>query len=246
MRPVPLYALVKFIRSTRRLIDLPRPGTTAGRQPAPHPYWEQNAACRGTDPELFYPEGPLSNALIEQAERARSVCSPCPVRKQCLDAALLAERRLAASERSGIRGGLDGRERYALARGRRLPKRPQPIPDDGQEHGVRRTYRKGCRCFACTAAETGKRPDPRPTAPCATPVSARGRSPRRGELVMGPTVGRAGQSSFTEERPECGTRSGYRWHVSSGQVACEACTAAELAVAWLLREGGCAASLASS
>ncbi|MEW1762397.1 WhiB family transcriptional regulator, partial [Streptomyces cyaneofuscatus] len=112
----------------------------------------QSAACRGTDPELFFPEGPLSNALIEQAERARSVCAPCPVRKPCLDAAQLAERAEGASSRSGIRGGLDGRERHALARGRRLPKRPRPIPDDGQEHGIRRTYKKGCRCFACTAA----------------------------------------------------------------------------------------------
>lgn len=63
---------------------------------------------------------------------------------------------------------------------------------------------------------------------------------------MGAPIGRTGQSSLTEERPECGTRSGYQWHVSSGHVACEACTAADLAVAWLLREGGCAASLASS
>ncbi|WP_189969572.1 WhiB family transcriptional regulator [Streptomyces violascens] len=222
---------------------MPHPGSTAEGRCRPLPYWEQKASCRGTDPELFYPEGPLSNALIQQADEARSVCAPCPVRGQCLDAAQVAERGLAASERSGIRGGLDGHERYALARGRRLPKRPQPIPDDGQEHGVRRTYRKGCRCFACTAAETGKRPNPRPTAMCATASTGRGRSAQCRKPAS--TVGPNALGSPAGDPPECGTRSGFQWHVSKGQVPCEACTAADLAVTWLLRPGGSTASPAT-
>jgi len=200
--------------------------------------WPRRAACRYTDPDLFFPEGPLSNALIEQMDRARAVCASCPVRLHCLDAELTAERGLSASERSGIRGGLDGPERYALSRGRRLPKRPRPIPDDGQEHGVRRTYRKGCRCFACTAAETEKKPNPRPVTPCRTkPVRAR---PARRSEPAG-TEGLAAQSTsrararHADEWAECGTRSGYQRHLNDGEIPCAACTAADLAVAWFVR-----------
>lgn len=144
--------------------------------------WDAQAACRGLNPRLFFP-GPVSNASIAQAERARAVCDRCPVRALCLDDALAMEEGDKAADRIGIRGGLDGRERYALQVGHRPPRRPLPIPDDGREHGERRTYRKGCKCYACCAADTSKEPRQRPElAPCGTHAAYR-RHLRHGQEI---------------------------------------------------------------
>ncbi len=64
--------------------------------------WRQQAACRGTDLDLFFPE------RGESADPARQVCARCPVRQLCLDYAL--------SNRimHGIWGGLTERERRTL------------------------------------------------------------------------------------------------------------------------------------
>ncbi|HEX6519915.1 MAG TPA: WhiB family transcriptional regulator [Streptosporangiaceae bacterium] len=45
------------------------------------------AACRGVDPELFFPESSRGPPL-EATARARQVCAACPVRACCLDWAL--------------------------------------------------------------------------------------------------------------------------------------------------------------
>ena len=60
------------------------------------------AACRGADPDLFFPE------RGESAEPARQVCAQCPVREPCLDYAI------ANTIVHGIWGGLSERERRAL------------------------------------------------------------------------------------------------------------------------------------
>jgi len=44
--------------------------------------WREQAICRGTDLNLFYPE------RGESAGPARQVCAACPVRQQCLEYAL--------------------------------------------------------------------------------------------------------------------------------------------------------------
>lgn len=49
--------------------------------------WQQQAACRSKDPELFFPIGDSGPALIH-AEEAKQVCRTCPVRADCLDYAL--------------------------------------------------------------------------------------------------------------------------------------------------------------
>lgn len=69
--------------------------------------WRQRAACRGLDPEIFYP------ATDEDAEPAKAVCALCPVREACLEHAL------ARRERDGIWGGLTERERRRILRQRR-------------------------------------------------------------------------------------------------------------------------------
>lgn len=69
--------------------------------------WRQRAACRGVDPEAFYP------ASDEEAEEAKSVCRVCPVREACLEYAL------ANRERDGVWGGATERERRRIIRQRR-------------------------------------------------------------------------------------------------------------------------------
>jgi hypothetical protein len=207
--------------------------------------WETQAACRGLNPRLFEP-GPVSNASIAQAERARAVCARCPVQRLCLDDALTAEKGQSAADRDeSIRAGFTGRERYALQVGHRLPRRPQPIPDDGRDHGERRTYRRGCKCYACCAAEASKEPRSRPElAPCGTKAAYR-RHVRNGHEID-PVCAEAKERKFRtpqpalvlvpEVQPDCGTRSGYAWHIRRHEHPCPACTAAAQAVGWYVRE----------
>lgn len=69
--------------------------------------WRQRAACRGVDPDIFYP------ASDEEAEAAKAICAQCPVREACLEYAL------ANRERDGVWGGATERERRRLIRQRR-------------------------------------------------------------------------------------------------------------------------------
>ncbi|MDA8291856.1 MAG: WhiB family transcriptional regulator [Actinomycetota bacterium] len=69
--------------------------------------WRQRAACRGLDPEIFYP------ASDEEAEEAKAVCASCPVHQLCLEHAL------SHRERDGVWGGLTERERRRALRQRR-------------------------------------------------------------------------------------------------------------------------------
>lgn len=70
--------------------------------------WQDEAACRGMDPELFFPDRGTTKA--EMAE-ALAACFSCPVRWECAA--------YGASERYGIWGGMTGRERRKWARERR-------------------------------------------------------------------------------------------------------------------------------
>lgn len=69
--------------------------------------WRQRAACRGVDPDIFYP------VSDEDAEDAKAVCSQCPVKEACLDWALTTR------EREGVWGGATERERRRIIRRRR-------------------------------------------------------------------------------------------------------------------------------
>lgn len=70
--------------------------------------WRDMAACLGMDTEIFFPRKGGT------AEKAKEVCSGCPVRAECLDDAL----RL--GDETGVRGGLTASDR------RRLPRRSAP------------------------------------------------------------------------------------------------------------------------
>lgn len=79
------------------------PSETAGDRPLAEDYsWQANGACRGADPELFFPP------TEEEAAVAKSYCATCPVRVTCL--AFSIER----NERFGVWGGLTEKERARL------------------------------------------------------------------------------------------------------------------------------------
>ena len=76
--------------------------------------WQQHAACKGKDPELFFPGKGGSPIHPGRKEReAKAICKGCPVDRECLTFALANE----ADEpgyRFGIYGGLTQGERNSL------------------------------------------------------------------------------------------------------------------------------------
>jgi WhiB family redox-sensing transcriptional regulator len=69
--------------------------------------WRRTAACRDTDPDLFFPVGTTGPA-IEQIENAKAVCQACDAQGLCLEYAL------ATNQDSGIWGGTSEDERRQL------------------------------------------------------------------------------------------------------------------------------------
>lgn len=70
-------------------------------------HWTDHAACRGVDPELFFPVSTRGPAQEDVAE-AKRVCARCPVAAECLAWALR------AGESAGIWGGTTPEERRYL------------------------------------------------------------------------------------------------------------------------------------
>lgn len=73
--------------------------------------WREQAACRGMDPDVFFP------ARGKPRGEAMRVCAGCKVQKECLEYALDNGMTL------GIWGGVSERARRQLRRGRPLPER---------------------------------------------------------------------------------------------------------------------------
>jgi WhiB family redox-sensing transcriptional regulator len=69
--------------------------------------WWTLAACQSADPDLFFPISAAGPARV-QVERAKAVCTGCPVRGDCLRYAL------AAGPLQGVWGGLTEEERRLL------------------------------------------------------------------------------------------------------------------------------------
>lgn len=69
--------------------------------------WRERAACRGVDPDIFYP------VSEEDAEEAKAICRSCAVREACLEYAL------SRRERDGVWGGATERDRRRILRQRR-------------------------------------------------------------------------------------------------------------------------------
>lgn len=69
--------------------------------------WRDQAQCRDTDPDLFFPVGTTGPAL-EQIENAKAVCRQCGVQENCLEYAL------ATNQDNGVWGGTSEEERRQL------------------------------------------------------------------------------------------------------------------------------------
>ena len=69
--------------------------------------WRQMAACRTTEPELFFPVGSTGLA-VDQIVAAKKVCGNCEALSPCLDFAL------ATNQESGVWGGTSEDERRKL------------------------------------------------------------------------------------------------------------------------------------
>ena len=78
--------------------------------------WKDRAACRGENPELWFPRGDDERHYNKRVRAltmtARAICERCPVQTDCLQYALDVD------ERHGMYGGLTERERAGLT-GRR-------------------------------------------------------------------------------------------------------------------------------
>jgi WhiB family transcriptional regulator, redox-sensing transcriptional regulator len=89
-----------------------RQPANAGRRLGLLADWRMQAACRPYDSEIFFPvRSPNRN---KDTAKAKAVCRKCPVREECLQAAM------DGREKIGIWGGLTPEERGRLhRRGRR-------------------------------------------------------------------------------------------------------------------------------
>ena len=106
--------------------------------------WRMQAACRGLDTSLFFPE----RGDYAAVEAAKAVCSSCPVRVQCLVEALELPREMAEI---GIWGGTSARQRRIMMKG---VKRPVAKPARcGTDAGYNRHRRASeDACSACREA----------------------------------------------------------------------------------------------
>ena len=72
--------------------------------------WREIAACRDSEPTLFFPIG-TTGLAVEQIEEAKGICTDCLVTEDCLQYALQ------TNQEAGVWGG------YAEDERRRLRKR---------------------------------------------------------------------------------------------------------------------------
>lgn len=73
------------------------------------PDWQAFGACRGMDPDIFYPQ------RGEAYTTALNVCRRCRVREECLEYAL------EETWQVGIWGGMSAKQRQALRRSQPMP-----------------------------------------------------------------------------------------------------------------------------
>jgi len=79
--------------------------------------WEE-AACRFTDTDSFYPEG--AGEALAQNRVLRRICQECPIVNACANYAVV-------HEKHGYWGGLSPRDRWDIRKRNNVP---EPIDDD--------------------------------------------------------------------------------------------------------------------
>lgn len=104
--------------------------------------WQDDAACKGMDPDLFFTE------RGDSTSDPKAVCATCSVTAECLEDGLW--------ERFGIWGGLSERERRKIRRSRPRPPTSRSIRC-GTYGGYRRHLREGTpTCQPCRHANVLK------------------------------------------------------------------------------------------
>ena len=79
--------------------------------------WRARAACRTSDPEIFFPVAENCTAYDEAVAAAKRVCARCPVQAECRVWAIYALPH-------GVAGGMDEDERHQARRAGRAPRVP--------------------------------------------------------------------------------------------------------------------------
>jgi WhiB family redox-sensing transcriptional regulator len=74
--------------------------------PEPNVTWQSQGACKGSDPDQYFPHPYVSHAQIVSI---RAVCEACPVRRECADWGI-------HHEQLGIWGGTTDRQRREIRR----------------------------------------------------------------------------------------------------------------------------------
>ena len=110
--------------------------------------WSREAACRGVDPNIFYP---MRGEPVDCA--ALLLCAACPVQEQCLDHAL-------KHEDEGYWAGTSAKARRRIRRERGISYSKIVIPElvpCGTVTAYNRHRRNGTpTCAACRAANTAE------------------------------------------------------------------------------------------
>lgn len=110
--------------------------------------WRLQAACAGTDYEMWFSEGKTAREALEICNGSRNN-APCPVRDQCLADAL------GEKLQYGIRGGKTAPQRELLLKRTRGTK---PLAPCGTPSAYTRHVRRGEPIDdACRAAHTAQR-----------------------------------------------------------------------------------------
>jgi WhiB family transcriptional regulator, redox-sensing transcriptional regulator len=89
--------------------------------------WMAQAACRGVDPDLFYPLGqgaPANRAY----HKARAICAACPVAGACLDYALALPAQFGEGANVGIWAGTSPQQRRDIRAARSVVEIDAPLP----------------------------------------------------------------------------------------------------------------------
>lgn len=73
--------------------------------------WRKSAACRNSNPNLFFPEGRPSEVL-KQSENAKLICRTCDSQAECLEYAL------STYQNDGVWGGTSEKERREIQKER--------------------------------------------------------------------------------------------------------------------------------
>lgn len=215
--------------------------------------WRNAAACANEDPALFFPTGDSGPNLLT-IEQAKAVCNRCPVLDTCGRWAAdnrieygifggLTEQERASLHRAAVRRRLSPEQAAAKAEQKRQPEKPRTLRSIFDENTVRlydghlgwngpqKIHFKGEVFTPKQLAfflDRGRMPD----------------GPVRPECSSTDCILPA-HLADTAERSGCGTRLGYRRHLSAAETPCGPCKRANADADNQLRWTGTTKAVAS-